>query len=50
MGNTSPPAADAPTLRISGTAYFGAVNIKIVDPNAPGWVEKLKSEWASLKG
>jgi len=49
IGNTSLPA-NAPTLRISGTAYFGAVNIKIVDPNAPGWAEKLKATWESLKG
>ena len=48
-GNTTPPA-DAPTLRVSGTAYFGAVTIKIVDPNAPGWAAKLKAGWASLKG
>jgi predicted membrane protein len=49
IGNTTPPA-DAPTLKVSGTAYFGAVTIKIVDPNAPGWAEKLKAGWASLKG
>ena len=50
MGNTTPPAAGAPILRISGSAYFGAINIKIIDPNAPGWAEKLKAGWESLKG
>jgi len=43
------PSADAPTLRISGTAYVGSITIKIVDPNAPGWAEKLKARLASLK-
>lgn len=47
-GNTT-PHPDAPTLRISGTAYLGAVSIKVVDPNAPGWAEKLKATWAALK-
>jgi len=41
VGNTPPPA-DAPTLRIFGSAHFGAVNIKVVDPNAPGWAEKSR--------
>jgi len=44
VGKTTPPA-DAPTIIISGTAYLGAVTIKIVDPNAPSWVKKLKA-WA----
>lgn len=43
------PPPDAPTLRISGTAYLGAIKIKIVDPNAPGWTKKLKSRFASLR-
>lgn len=50
VGNIPQLPDDAPTLRISGTAYFGAVNIKIIDPNAPGWAEKLKAGWESLKG
>jgi hypothetical protein len=45
----SAPAADAPTLRISGTAYLGSIKIKVVDPTAPGWTRKLKSRLASLK-
>ncbi len=48
IGDTTPPA-DAPTLRISGTAYVGSITIKIVDPNAPGWAERLKARWESLK-
>lgn len=42
VGNTTPPP-DAPTLKISGTAYFGAVTIRIVDPNAPTWRDKLRA-------
>ena len=48
IGEPAPPP-DAPTLRISGTAYVGNVTIKIVDPNAPGWTDKLKARLASLK-
>ena len=48
IGNTTPPA-DAPTLNITGTAYVGAISIKVVDPNAPGWAEKLKARLAALK-
>ena len=49
VGKIIPPLPDAPTIRISGTAYLGAVTIKIVDPNAPGWAEKLKA-WARIAG
>lgn len=48
IGNADPPP-DAPILRISGTAYVGSITIKIVDPNAPGWAERLKARWESLK-
>lgn len=47
-GNTTPPP-DAPTVRITGTAYMGSIEIKVIDPNAPTWAEKLKTGWASLK-
>ncbi len=49
VGNTT-PHPDAPTLRISGKAYLGAVSVKVVDPNAPSFAEKLKATWAALKG
>ncbi len=49
VGNPTPPA-DAPTLNITGTAYVGAITIKIVDPNAPGWAERIKAQWTSLTG
>jgi hypothetical protein len=47
VGNTTPPS-DAPTVRISGAAYFGNVTIKVVDPNAPGFLARLKAGWTSL--
>ncbi|MEO7367492.1 MAG: LiaF domain-containing protein [Gemmatimonadaceae bacterium] len=47
IGNTNPPP-DAPTIRISGTAYMGSITIKVIDPNAPKWTDKLKAGWASL--
>jgi len=48
VGKLLPTPADAPTIRITGTAYFGAVTIRIVDPNAPGFLQKLKAGWASF--
>lgn len=45
VGKPTPPPPDAPTIRITGTAYLGAVTIKIIDPNAPTWTAKLKA-WA----
>ena len=48
IGEPAPPPG-APILRISGTAYVSTVTIKVVDPNAPGWTDKLKARLASLK-
>ncbi len=48
IGDTT-SAPDAPTLRISGTAYVGSITIKVVDPNAPGWTERLKARLASRR-
>jgi Cell wall-active antibiotics response 4TMS YvqF len=31
----------APLLRITGTAVMSSVEVKVVDPNAPGWVDRL---------
>lgn len=33
---------DAPTVRVTGSTFLGSVEIKIVDPNAPGVLEKLR--------
>ncbi len=43
-GTSSP---DAPLVRITGTAFVGSVEVKVVDPNAPGWFEKLKRRLTS---
>jgi hypothetical protein len=40
------PADGAPLIRITGSAWLGAVRIKIVDPSAPTWVDTLKKRWA----
>jgi cell wall-active antibiotic response 4TMS protein YvqF len=39
---TSP---DAPLVRITGTAFLASVEVKVIDPNAPGWFEKLRARW-----
>jgi hypothetical protein len=33
---------DAPVVRISGTAFLGSVEIKVIDPNAPGLLERIR--------
>lgn len=43
-GTMSP---DAPLVRITGTAFAASVEVKVVDPNAPGWFEKLKQRLSS---
>lgn len=32
---------DGPLVRISGTAIMGNVEVKVVDPNEPSWLEKI---------
>ena len=34
-------APDAPLVRISGSAFLGSVDVKVVDPDAPGWLDRL---------
>jgi hypothetical protein len=41
---------EAPLVRISGTAFWGAVTVKVIDPNAPDWLEKLGARWSALRG
>jgi hypothetical protein len=36
-------APDAPLLRITDRAVLGSIEIRVVDPNAPGWMEKLRA-------
>ena len=37
----SAPPADAPLVRITGRAILGSVKIKVVDPTAPSWLDRL---------
>jgi hypothetical protein len=42
----STTSAEAPKVRITGTAFLGSVELRIVDPNAPGFFKKLKKRFA----
>ena len=41
---------DAPLVRVTGTAFMGAVEVKVIDPNAPSWFEKLRARWTAGAG
>ena len=45
----STTAPEAPLLRVTGTSHFGAVTVNVVDPNAPGWMERLRAKLSSKK-
>jgi hypothetical protein len=47
--NSAPPA-DAPTIRVTGSAILGSVEVRIVDPNASSWIEKVRTRWAAVRG
>ena len=38
----STTAPDAPTVRIKGSAFMGSVEVKVIDPNAPGLMERIR--------
>lgn len=40
IASTTSP--DAPTVRITGNTFMGAIEIKVVDPNAPSWLDKIR--------
>jgi hypothetical protein len=40
IASTTSP--DAPTIRITGSTFLGSVEIKVVDPNAPSFMEKIR--------
>jgi hypothetical protein len=44
---TSP---DAPIVRITGSAFMGSVELKVVDPNAPSFLAKLKKRFKGDTG
>ena len=39
---STPAPADAPVVRIIGTALLGSIEVKVIDPNAPTFMEKLR--------
>jgi Cell wall-active antibiotics response 4TMS YvqF len=43
----SAASPDTPLLRITGSAVMGAVTISVVDPNAPGWLEKIRARFST---
>jgi hypothetical protein len=47
VGRVDPLPDDAPTVRITGAAYFGSVSVKIQGVVGPGWKEKFKA-WHQL--
>jgi predicted membrane protein len=46
-GAESTTDVNAPLVRITGTAFMGAVEVKIVDPNSPS---RLAKWWTRLQG
>jgi hypothetical protein len=40
IASTTSP--DAPVVRVTGSAFMGSIEIKVVDPNAPSLVEKIR--------
>lgn len=45
----STPVEGAPTIHVTGTAYLGSVEVKVVNPNAPSWLEMLKTRWQQVR-
>jgi hypothetical protein len=45
----STASPDAPLVRIVGRAILASVEIKVIDPDAPGWFEKLRTRWAERR-
>ena len=46
----STPGAGAPTIHVTGTAFMGSVEVKVVNPNAPSWVKMLRTRWDEVRG
>ena len=42
----STSASDAPLVRITGSTLLGSIEIKVVDPNAPSLLEKIRRKFA----
>jgi hypothetical protein len=46
----STPSESSPTIHVTGTAFLGSVEIKIVNPNAPSWIKTLRTRWNEARG
>jgi hypothetical protein len=40
VASTTSP--DAPCIRVTGSAFMGSIEIRVVDPNAPGLLERIR--------
>jgi hypothetical protein len=47
---SSTTSPEAPLIRVTGTAFWGSVEVKVIDPNAPDWLDRLGARWATLRG
>jgi predicted membrane protein len=45
----STTSSEAPLVRIKGTVFLGAASVRVIDPNAPGFLKKLKKKLARRK-
>lgn len=49
--NVQPPlGSDAPVISIGGMALFANVEVNVVDPNAPGWMERIAARFGRGSG
>jgi predicted membrane protein len=46
----STPGEGAPTVHVTGTAYLGSVEVRVVNPNAPSWIKMLRTRWNEVRG
>jgi Cell wall-active antibiotics response 4TMS YvqF len=46
----STPGEGAPTVHVTGTAFLGSVDVRVVNPDAPSWIETLRTRWKELRG
>lgn len=46
----SAPIPGAPTIHVTGTAFLGSVEVKVVNPNAPSWIKMLRTRWNEARG
>ncbi|MEP7087188.1 MAG: LiaF domain-containing protein [Gemmatimonadota bacterium] len=46
----SMPSENSPTIHVTGDAYIGSVEIKVINPNAPSWMQTLRNRWNEARG